>query len=77
MVQKCGDRIYKKNNLNACQKDTTKKEDISLCKQFLGVKKHCPNAAARNGLGRPSSKLTIQKNILNFYIRSCKKSSKQ
>ena len=41
---------------------------IFLCKQFLGVKKQCPNVAAKNELVRLSLKLTIDIAIFKFWI---------
>ena len=50
------------------KKTQLKKTHIFLCKQSLGVNKHCPNVAARNELGRLSQKLTIDISIFKFWI---------
>ena len=60
--------IYDKDDFSTWEKDTIEKTHIFLCKQSLGVNKHCPNVAARNELGRLSLKLTIDISIFKFWI---------
>ena len=60
--------ICDKDDFTNWEKDIIEKPHIFLCKQSLGVNKQCPNVAARNKLGRLSLKLTIDINILKFWI---------
>ena len=61
--------IYDKDDFTHWEKGIIeKKPHIFLCKQSLGVNKQRPNVAARNELKRLFLNLTIDINILKFWI---------
>ena len=61
-------RCYDKDDLNTWEKDVVEKTHIFLCKYTLGVNKRCPNAAARNDLGRPPLKSLTEISCINFWL---------
>ena len=67
MVQRYGESMTKMISPTG-KKILLKKTLIFLCKQSLGVNKQCPNVAVRNELKRLFLNLTIDINILKFWI---------
>ena len=68
MVQRYGESMTKMISPTGKKIDIIEKTHIFRCKQSLGVNKQCPNVAARNKLRRLFLKLTIDINILKFWI---------
>ena len=68
MVQRYGESMTKMISPTGKKILLKKKAHIFLCKQSLGGNKQRPNVAARNELKRLFLNLTIDINILKFWI---------
>ena len=67
---------YGKDDLNNWEKDVVEKTHVFLCKYTLSVNKRCPNAAARNDLGRLPLKSLTDISCINFWLHLNKLPSK-
>ena len=60
--------FYDKDDYNLWEKDIIEKTHLYFCKQVLGVKKQCSNAACRNELERLLLREITNTNVIKFWI---------